>query len=95
MVLYDYNTDIFGTGALEQQQYAVYSDLAMVLETDFAGGNKILTELSDFYTSCIAAQLMDDSEFIDILIPIMRKLYQDLGMFNDTMCCGKCNGYRL
>ena len=71
--------DLFGTGALEQQQYAVYSDLAKVLETDFTGGNKVLIQLSNFYNSCIAAQMMNETEFVDRLVPVIRKFYQDLG----------------
>ena len=66
----------------------MYSDLAEVLDTDFAGGNKVLTELSDFYASCIASQLMNETEFVDNLLPVIRKLYQDLGTFSYWLICG-------
>ena len=79
------HSDFYGTGALRQQQFAVYSDLAEVLETDFTGGNSVLTELSDFYDSCIAAQLMTEEEFISKLIPVIRQVYQDLGMFHNHL----------
>lgn len=71
--------DSFGTGVLTQQQYAVYSDLAEVLERDIAGGNGVLAEVSDFYTSCITAMFMNDTDFAE-LVPIIRKHYQELGM---------------
>ena len=77
-----YHLDLFGTGAIEQQQYAVYSDLAKVLETDFTGGNKVLIQLSNFYNSCIAAQMMNETEFVDKLVPVIRKFYQELGKCN-------------
>ena len=80
---YYYNcivVDEYGTGALQEQQFAVYSDLAEVLETDFTAGNRILTEVSDFYTSCIAAQLMNQTEFVDNFLPVIRKFYQNLGV---------------
>ena len=73
---------LYGTGALEGQQYAVYSDLAEVLETDFTGGNKVLTQLSNFYDSCITAQMMNETEFVDRLVPIIRKFYQQLGTYS-------------
>ena len=83
-------TDLFGTSVIQEQQYAVYSDLAGVLETDFAGDNKVLTELSDFYDSCIAAKLMSDDEFVEKLIPAVRKLYQDLGTYNIHFSLQSC-----
>ena len=60
----------------------MYSDLAKVLETDFTGRNKVLIQLSNFYNSCIAAQMMNQTEFVDKLVPVIRKFYQELGEFN-------------
>ena len=65
----------------------MYSDLAEVLETDFTAGNKILTEVSDFYTSCIAAQLMNQTEFEDNFLPVVRKFYQNLGVLQTNIVC--------
>ena len=67
----------------------MYSDLAKVLETNFTGGNKVLTQLSSFYNSCIAAQMMNETEFVDRLVPIIRKFYQELGTYSysDYLVC--------
>ena len=56
---------------VQDRQFTV-SDLAEVLKTDFTAGNRILTKVSDFYTSCIAAQLMNQTEFVDNFIPVNK-----------------------
>jgi predicted metalloendopeptidase len=65
-----------GYDALTVQQYDVYDDLADILETDFTEGNKILTEMQDFYRSCIVAAQMNQTEAI--ILPT-RQFYQELG----------------
>ena len=66
-----------GYNTLRVQQYEVYDELADVLETDFAGGNQVLTELQDFYDSCITAYVSDD----ELDLQTIRDLYQRLGQF--------------
>ena len=68
-----------GYGALTVQQYDVYDDLADILETSFTGGNRILSEMQDFYRSCIVAAQMNQTDAI--ILPV-RKFYQNLGQ-----CC--------
>ena len=67
-----------GYDVLKVQQYDVYDRLADVLETQFnTAGNQILTELQDFYDSCIVAQTSDNQ----LDVQPFRKLYQELGQF--------------
>ena len=63
----------------------MYTDLANVLATNFTQGNKVLSQLANFYNSCIAAQMMTDSEYVDQFLPVIRKFYQDLGMLSLVM----------
>jgi predicted metalloendopeptidase len=65
-----------GYDTLTVQQFDVYDDLADILETDFTEGNKILTEMQDFYRSCIVAAQMNQTEAI--ILPT-RQFYQELG----------------
>ena len=67
-----------GYDTLTVQQFEVYDELADVLETDFTGGNQVLTELQDFYDSCITAYVSDD----EVDIQTIRDLYQHLGQFS-------------
>ena len=69
-----------GTDALSEEKTEVYSDLAKVLEMDFTGGNSVLTELYELYTSCIAAEQMDNADFAADILPVIRKQYEELGM---------------
>ena len=72
-----------GYGTLTVQQFDVYDDLADILETDFTEGNKILTEMQDFYHSCIVAEQMNQTAAI--ILPV-RKFFQGLGQFCDSTC---------
>ena len=67
-----------GYDTLTVQQFEVYDELANVLETNFTGGNHVLTELQDFYDSCITAYVSDD----EVDIQTIRDLYQHLGQFS-------------
>ena len=57
----------------------MYGNLTKVLHTDFTGGNKVLTELSKFYNSCIAVQLSTILEYVEQLVPRIRAVYEDFG----------------
>ena len=70
----------YGTDALSEEKTEVYSDLAKVLEMDFTGGNSVLTELYELYTSCIAAEQMDNADFAADILPVIRKQYEEFGM---------------
>ena len=67
-----------GYDTLTVQQHEVYDELADVLETDFAGGNQVLTEMQDFYDSCITARISDDK----LDLQTIRDFYQRLGQFS-------------
>ena len=66
-----------GYNTLTVQQFEVYDELANVLETDFAGGNQVLTELQDFYDSCITTHMSDE----ELELRPIRDFYQRLGQF--------------
>ena len=69
-----------GYDALTIQQYAVYGELADILEKDFNHDeNKVLTELQDLYDSCIIAMVTNISASY---VPAIRKFYHDLGQFS-------------
>ena len=86
-LLYNNHTaGMAGYGTLAVQQYDVYDDLAEILETDFTGGNKILTEMQDFYHSCIVAEQMNQTEAI--ILPV-RKFFEGLGQCCDSTCAHK------
>ena len=78
------HTDQFGLSALSLQQSDVYGDLSDILETDFTGRNKILTELKDLYSSCLIGLEMSDDEIRGTFIPAIRNFYENLGQYNYT-----------
>ena len=77
-----YTAGMAGYDTLIVQQYDVYNDLADILETDFTEGNEILTEMQDFYRSCIVAEQMNQT--VAIILPV-RKFFQGLGQFCDSI----------
>jgi predicted metalloendopeptidase len=87
--------DLYGTGALGEVQGKVYTDLADTLESDFTGGNSVLEEMSDLYASCIAVQLINETEFVEKLVPVIRGLYQELGGWSLVGIPGYLGGWSV
>ena len=63
-----------GYNPITVQKFDVFDELADVLETMLVGVNSVLTELLDFYDSCIAEQLSDT-----VNLQPFRDLIQRLG----------------
>ena len=59
----------------------IYTELAGIIETDFTGGNRILSELEDLYSSCLAGRQMSREDFLTFVLPEIRQFYQGLGQY--------------